>query len=471
MRIKESIFENNGWWQTGHIDFKFLLEKKRKEFKDILEKIEEKRILSIIGPRRVGKSTLIYQTIHHLLEEKKVEPKRILFFSGDDPSLFFGENDRLSNVLEVYFDEILEENIAKLSSKVYIFIDEVHFIKNWQKFLKVYFDRKYNIKFIITGSSSLHLFKDSNESLLGRIENIYVLPLTFAQFLNFYRTYISKTSDLSIPKFKLDEPETSFKNLEIFYYNKDLKLDILKILKEYMLVGGYPEYFEICDIDIWQRRLVDDIISRGIYKDILTMYPIHNPEILEKLLYFIADNNSQTFSYTGMTKNFSIDTVTLMNYIGYLKQAFLVNVLENYSTNMGKIIRSNKKLSILDNGIQNALLKKKMLSDDAIGHIMEGIVGFDIRLLCEKENYAPYYYRNSLKEEIDIVLDRKIDVIPIEIKYTNQIDISDTKSIHKFIEKYKNNAIGKTNYGIVITKDVYKKENDLYFIPYWLLNL
>ena len=142
-------------------------------------------------------------------------------------------------------------------------------------------------------------------------------------------------------------------------------------------MGGYPEYFEIRDIAMWQRRLIDDIISRGIYKDILTIYNIKNPEILEKLLYYIADNNSQTFSYSGMTKNFGVDTVTIMNYIGYLKQAFLVNVLENYSTNMGKIIRSNKKLSILDNGIQNALLKKKTLSDDWIGHVMEGIVDFD----------------------------------------------------------------------------------------------
>lgn len=237
MRIKESLLENNSWWQNRHMDFKFLLDKVRKEFRNIQKNLDEKRILSIIGPRRVGKSTLIYQTIHYLLEEKQIEPKRILMFSGDDPSLFFHENDRLSDVLNVYFDEILEENIAKLSSKVYIFIDEIHFIKNWQNFLKTYFDRKYNIKFIVTGSSSLHLFKDSNESLLGRIENIYILPLNFHQFLNFHRTYVSQIHDLTIPKFDFDDPETSFRNLEIFYYSKDLKLEILKVLKEYMLVG------------------------------------------------------------------------------------------------------------------------------------------------------------------------------------------------------------------------------------------
>ena len=192
MNVKSSLIATNPWWNNQKINEQFLLGRKRNEFYDIIKTIDNKRILSIIGPRRVGKSTLIYQTINYLLKEKKVDNKRILLFSGDDPILFFNENDKLSDVLDVYFDEILNENISNLTSKVYIFIDEIHFIKNWQNYLKTYFDRKYNIKFIITGSSSMHLFKDANESLLGRIENIYVLPLTFSQFMNFYMTYISK---------------------------------------------------------------------------------------------------------------------------------------------------------------------------------------------------------------------------------------------------------------------------------------
>ncbi len=284
-------------------------------------------------------------------------------------------------------------------------------------------------------------------------------------------TYVSKKEDIKLPKFDLNTPEKSFKNLQEIYNNKELKTIIQNVLKEYILVGGYPEYFEEMDIDIWQRRLADDIIMRGIYKDILTMYNIKSPEILEKLMYYIASNNTQTFSYSGMTGNFSIDTVTLISYIGYLKQAFLINVLENYSTNIGKVIRSNKKLSILDNGIQNSLLKKKEIDSNDAGNIIESMVDFDIRLLCEKENYNEYYYRNSNKDEIDIILDRKIDIIPIEVKYTNQIEKSDINFIQNFIEKNKNNQIGKTEYGLVITKDIYQKQGDIYFIPYWLFNL
>lgn len=471
MDIKSSLILTNTWWKNEKINDQFLLGRKRYEFNDIIEKIDNKRILSIIGPRRVGKSTLIYQTINYLLENLKVDSKRILLFSGDDPSLFFNESDKLSDVLDIYFNEILEENISRLTDKVYIFIDEIHFIKNWQNYLKVYFDRKYKIKFIVTGSSSMHLFKDANESLLGRIENIYVLPLTFNQFLNFYMTYVSKEKDIEIPKIDLNNMDKSIKELEEIYYNQDLKLKIQRVLKKYTLVGGYPEYFEIKDIEVWQKLLLEDIITRGIYKDILTIYNIKSPEILEKLLYYIAANNSQAFAYSSIASTFGIDTVTIMTYLGYLKQAFLINILENYSNNIVKVIRTNKKLSVLDNGINNSLLKQRIIDNDTIGHIVESLVDFDFRLLCEKENYKQFYYRNSDKEEIDIIIDRKIDLIPIEVKYTNQIENDDLKVINKFIDEHANKTFNQARFGIVITKDILKKEGSLYLIPYWLMNM
>lgn len=471
MQRKLSLIANNTWWKDGKIEKEFLLVQQRMEFFDIVEQLEEKRILSIIGPRRVGKSTLIYQIINYLLQTKNIDSKRILFFSGDDPSLFFDSNDKLSDVLEIYFNEILKEPMESLTNKVYIFIDEIHFIKNWQNFLKFYFDRKYKIKFIVTGSSSVHLFKDSNESLLGRISNIYVLPLNFNQFLKFYETYILNESSIDIPKFDLDKPQESYEKLEKIYNDNILRVKVQAILSEYLIVGGYPEYFENRNIAIWQKKLSEDIITRGIYKDILSIYDIKSPEILEKLMYYITANNSQTFSYSNMAKDLGIDTQTVMKHITYLKQAFLVNVLENYSTNMGKIIRSNKKLSVLDNGIKNSFLKRQELDADSEGKVIEGLVEFDIRLLSEKENYNYYYYRGANKEEIDVILDRKIDVVPIEVKYVNQLKEDSMKTIKKFIVNNKANRVGKTKFGVVITKDTYKKEDNLYYIPYWMFNM
>lgn len=243
MNIKQSLIMTNPWWNNERINPQFLLSRRRYEFDDIVKRIDDKRILSIIGPRRVGKSTLFYQVINYLIEERKVDRRRILLFSGDDPSLFFDENDKLSDVLETYFNEILEESVSNISSKVYIFIDEIHFLKNWQNYLKVYFDRKYNVKFIVTGSSSLHLFKEASESLLGRIENIYVLPLTFNQFMNFYMTYVSKDKDIIIPKLDLDNMDKTIKELEKVYYDEELKIKIKKVLKKYILARWISRIF------------------------------------------------------------------------------------------------------------------------------------------------------------------------------------------------------------------------------------
>ena len=198
----------------------------------------------------------------------------------------------------------------------------------------------------------------------------------------------------------------------------------------------------------------------------MSIYSIKSPEVLEKLMYYIAANNSQAFAYAGIASNFGLDTITIMTYLGYLKQAFLINILENYSNNIAKIIRANKKISILDNGIQNSLLKQKEINDNMIGHTIKAMLDFDFRQLCEKENYKQFYYRNSDKEEIDIIIDRNIDIIPIEVKYTNQIETSDLKAIKAFIN---NNNL--TKYGIVVTKNILKKEENLFFIPYWLINL
>ncbi len=119
--------------------------------------------------------------------------------------------------------------------------------------------------------------------------------------------------------------------------------------------------------------------------------------------------------------------------------------------------------------IQNSLLQQKDIDSNMAGHIVESMVDFDFRLLCEKESYKQFYYRNTDKEEIDIIIDRNIDIIPIEVKYTNQIENSDLKVINKFIESYK--GINQAKCGIVITKDILKKEGNLYFVPYWLLNM
>lgn len=463
MNIKENLIANNVWWNGEGINSQFLMPKKRDEFGTIVKSLKEDKIVTIVGPRRVGKSSLIYQTINYLLINKKVSKKRILFINGDDPNIVFNEDYKLSNILKIYFSEILKEKVSKVTSKVYIFIDNIHFISNWKNCLKICLERKYNVKFIITSTAFSYLFKEDDKYLIDKVENVQVLPLTFSQFFNFHQVYISKKEEINIPKFDFNNVDVSFKKLERLYNDENFKLDIKKILNQYILVGGYVEYFKKRNMYVWQKYLLDDIMEIGIYKDILKVFPIKNPNVLEKLMYYISENNDQTFSYSGMTGNFNIDTATLINYISYLKQAGLINVLENYNSNNKKIVRSNKKISIFDTGIQNALVKRNRITSSDVEVIVKSIVESDIRLFCDKYKYNQFYYKNT-KNEIDFIIDRNVDIIPIDVKYKNKINSSDITNISNFIEKDKRNV----NYGIVVTRDLYKMENNIYFIPYWL---
>lgn len=465
-QITTTLRKINRWWKTGRVEAVFLYKTVRSEFADIVNKLDAQRILSVIGPRRVGKTTLLFQAVDYLLKQG-VKPEKILFFSGDEPGLFTGGTN-LGDVIEAYEADILQDNLYNSTEKIYVFIDEIHFIKEWQLWLKSYYDRKWNIKFVVSGSSSTHLFQGSKESLMGRIENVRVLPLNHKQFVKFSSIY-GNTNDTQefldkLPSFSFFEnPKEYAKEIikEKFDFD-EYKIQMTKILREYLLVGGYPEYFEGTSILLWQKKLAEDIIIRGLYRDIVSIYSIKNPEMLEKLLYFVADNNGQPHAYATLADTLGVDFSTISNYITYLSNAFLISVQENYSTNIGKVIRKNKKLYVTDNGIRNALLRLSDFDAADEGQLVENSSVQLVRSYCEENLFNIHYWRENTRE-VDIIIDKKTDTLPIEVKYRNEITGKDLKSIKAFSETFGSKC------SVVITKDLIKIDGEMVFMPFWLI--
>ncbi|MGL5086948.1 MAG: ATP-binding protein, partial [Clostridium sp.] len=285
----------------------------------------------------------------------------------------------------------------------------------------------------------------------------------------FYSIY--KKDDLNLDKFIELLPKVSLyeKGEEYFSYLKsnihelnEFKPCINKITSEYLLAGGYPEYFECIDILKWQRRLADDIVVRGLYRDIVSIYNIKNPDALEKLMYFIAANSGQEFSYTTIAQTLGVDINTISSYISYLSQAFLVAVSNNYTGNVGKSIRKNKKLYILDNGIKNALMRVEELEPADIGMLVENECLRNAKNYSDKNNFNVYFWRDNGKE-VDIVIDIKKGLLPIEIKYRSDVKNNDLKGLQKFSSDF------KAQKQIVITKDLLNKNESTIFIPFWLM--
>lgn len=464
MNIVTALAQTNRWWITGKVDDAFLHDAARSELGQIRSLLPTERILSIVGPRRVGKSTLLLQTIQTLLQEKAA-PKRILMFSGDNPTLFSEENS-IHDVVEAYAVEILNENLNELTDRIYIFIDEIHTLKDWQVWLKYYYDRKLNIKFIISGSSATHLFAGSKESLLGRIESIFVLPLSFPQYCRFWSVYrkddkIGEFLSLLPSKNAFENPAAHFEELSPRIWQLEAyKPYVSKVLKEYLLAGGYPEYFVVNNPVLWQKRLVEDIVGQGLYRDIISVYRIKNPERLERLLYFIAANNGQDFNFKTLADTLGCDSETISGYLSFLEQAYLIVMQNNYSTNAGKSIRKNRKLYVLDNGICNALLRTPELNPTLEGHLIEACCVRDAHEACERNFWKLDYWRDG-DREVDIVIDRKTSLLPVEVKYRNA---PQAESLDAFRKKFMKTG----GEALIITKDTLSHQSDVISIPYWL---
>ncbi|MGB9613403.1 MAG: AAA family ATPase, partial [Candidatus Margulisiibacteriota bacterium] len=176
-KLRESLNFYNPWWRTGRVPDELKLVYQRPILRKLISYLNLDRIVVLKGPRRTGKSTLLYQIIDSLILNG-VSPQSILYLSFDD----IDARAELSLIIKAY-EEILSKNIAE-TKETYCLLDEVHFLDNWSFQIKKYFDRKFPIKFIVSGSSA-SLIKKGAESLAGRTVEEIILPFSFKEYLAF----------------------------------------------------------------------------------------------------------------------------------------------------------------------------------------------------------------------------------------------------------------------------------------------
>ena len=465
MDLINALKSQNDWWKTGRVPAALLKETKRDEFEKAVSLLDDERIISIIGPRRTGKTTLLYQIINYLSDENimGVKSSRILFFSADDPSFRPHTESLFEDIFKTYYEDILME--GKREGKVYIFIDEVQFYNGWELWLKKYYDLKFPIKFIISSSSSAHLSTASRESLVGRIIEILVLPLNFKGYLsllndNKIKELIRHNSKITNSDFENINAEKRF---ELLKYEDEIKI----LFQKYLLFGGLPESISEKEILLWQEKLISDILRKVIYRDIVSLYHVRTPSKLEDLFIYLVYNTSSTFSYSSISKNLGISIESVINYLTYLLEAYLIGELKLFSKSIEKTLRANRKYFVMDSGLQNTITKISDLTETNIGFLIESAIQKHLFVFAESNHFKIYYWRD--KEEVDIIMDTKKSIIPFEVKYKNNIRKDDLKGLLKFMDKF------KLNVGYVITKDLLEnriiEEKEIRFIPAWLFLL
>lgn len=417
----EKLVKFNEWWTTKKVKPSLLKAHKRPLFFDTQKYIKDRQILLITGLRRVGKTTLIYQLIQDLLD-KKIKAEKIVYFSFDEELADFDD------LIKTYEEKILKRKIQ--DEKIYIFLDEIQKLENWQNKIKVFYDLYPNMKFIISGSASVKINKKAKESLAGRIFDFLLEPLTFKEFLEW-------------KNIKFDD-----KKIEIF------QKEIMPLFYDYLRKGGFPEIIDEENDEKIKNYIKNDIIERVIYRDLPEEFGIKDYELLKTLIELIAKQPGLIINYDALSKDLHKNKKTIIDYFFYLEYAMLIKIVANYRK--GFLVSSRK-------------LKKTYIANTAISFTL--VENFYSSAFLEKiaENFAVIetnaknYYRN--KYEVDIILKRGREIMPIEVKY-GKIEID---SMLKFLSEF------KLKKAIIITKELFDKKtlnkNKILLVPLWAFSL
>lgn len=417
----EDLEKFNPWWKTGSVKEDWLKTYKRQLYFELEKYLEKRQILLIWGLRRLGKTTLMLQLVQNLLKTKDVSPKNILYFSFDELSF------DLKDVLNSYQKLILGKTLEEEHEGVYVFLDEVQKVKDWENRIKVYYDLYPNVKFFLSGSASVGLRRRSKESLAGRIFDFVLDPLNFEEFLELRGLDLGKVKE-----------------------NPDLwKREILPHFYHYMKFGMFPELVGEMNAEVARNYLLNNVIDRILYKDLPEEFGLKDVELLKSLAYIVGKNPGLILNYTEISKNLGRDQRTIANYFEYLEFGLLIKFVFNYR---GSPLASMRKMKKAYLATPNLAMVFNPNLERALPQMLENVV--------LNKTGAKFFYRNGFEVDFVLQTDNNADeLIAIEVKKNEK----DAKQIRKFVSKFGKRVKEK----IIVDLETDGKIDDIEIIPAW----
>ncbi|PKL72415.1 hypothetical protein CVV26_01985 [Candidatus Kuenenbacteria bacterium HGW-Kuenenbacteria-1] len=463
MITRQELSLKNEWWVNNQYKVNEDELPKRDLFAVIEENLEHPLMLNIVGLRRVGKSTILKQVISKLLKQK-VKPTNIFYFLFDY-SIQIQKSEFLDEVLSIYFKEVVNKPSLLLNERIYILLDEIQYIENWQSILKRYYDLSgKKIKFIVTGSQSILLKGKYRESLAGRIFDYYLPPLSFREFIR-----INNNNVKMIESFDLMKLPDIFGELNS--YNAYFGTDISRLSREYVITGQFPETGQLPTVEARHEYIVESVIGK-VVEDCIRIFNIEKTDEFKLIVKHLLNNVSSIFEQTNICREIALSRLTLDKYLEYLKDSYIFEILYKYHKSLIKRGRILKKIYTPCINFTCALNHYKENHIDevpqAFGKIIENVV-YNVLMQKYKSSQiteALSFWRQGEKE-IDFLVNFGEKQLPIEVKFSNNINQKDLVAITDYMKKK------KIKYGVIVTrKELNKKEinkQTLYYIPYYLI--
>jgi len=454
------ILAQNKHWKNDNSFFEHQ-KHKRKLFFELVKYLPERQIISVVGLRRTGKTILLKQLIQHIIGQEGVKPNNILFLSFDE--VLVTSKLTLKDYLDTFLEDILKNEPG---DKVYIFLDEIQYIDKWQHILKRYYDTRRNIKFVVSGSSSLFLKKKTTESLAGRIYEFKLQPLSFEEFLELAGAGEELLREYQKYSFSIGSlvPEYTQNDYDFFLGRSG---NILKnFFEEFLLYYQFPEMVAQKDKDKIRKYISESVYKKAIEYDIPKLFGVEKIDELKFLFQIFVNENSSLLEFKTISSEAGIEENTLKKYISYFQESFLVDLLYNYSKSFRKSKRLQKKVYIASPNFFTTFrfdwTENPVLKSQYFGSLAETYV---FNLLKKKYQYLSFYRKGQ--DEVDFVASNDYRNTSahalIEVKYTNDVKWNDIKFIDKIAKK-----VFKTRY-LVYSKNQFKIEEGRLIVPCFLI--
>ncbi len=406
---REKLEEQNSWWFTGKVPEELLHKYRRELFHKLHQSMAKRQMLSIVGLRRTGKTTLMFQLMEKLLVDG-IEKTNIIYFNFDEYA------ESLDDLLKTY-REAQKKDFRE--GKFFVFLDEIQKLENWPNQIKKFYDLYPKIKFVISGSESLFISAKTKETLAGRLYEFVLKPLSFKEYLG-------------IRGFELNLPTAKLRSLFL----------------EYLENGGFPEMAGKHKAEI-KEYVKSVVLDKIIFKDIVKLFGVKDTDSLRQLIEIIASNPGIYLEYSSIAKQIGIDRRSVKNYIILLKESFLIKILGNYRKGRAASLRKLKRAYPTDSSI--IFLFKPVVDEQFTGRIVETAVINNIK--------SNSFWKN--RHEVDFV----VDGVPLEVKYQNKIIDEDYEGVREFMRKF------SVDRGVLITKNDEEKikvpEGKIELIPIW----
>ncbi len=401
--------------------------------KEIVQHLQKKEITVITGARQTGKTTLLQEIQQEL--QSKGESVLFLNLDIDSHTRYFQTQDALLQKIQL-----------EIGEKGYVFIDEIQRLKNAGLFMKGLYDRNTGFKFVLTGSGSIELKENIQESLAGRKRLFELAPVNFTEFVNYKTDY--KYREKIALFFEVEKERTQ------------------SLLEEYLNFGGYPQVVTE-NVVSEKLLLMNEIYKSYVEKDLVYLLHIERPETFIMLIKILAAQSGGIINYSQLASHTGLAVPTLKKYLWYAEKTFCIHYVSPFFTNPLKEITKAPVYFFNDLGLRNYSIDMmgRLSVNPQFGFVFQNFVYQMLRAALHWKNHSIHFWRNTDKAEVDFVINRNDNnPLPIEVKYGPP---AISRSFRSFIEKY------NPTEAMVVCRDVEKeekvRETMIRFVPFYKL--